>query len=164
MLSMPVLGGDTSLLLFALELRAWLHAMGVNEFKELFSAAAFLFAWSELLERDLAEAFFFDLSEAVDFERGLPVFGSNSAAIRLAQGIPNSPVNLLSRSAMGEGELDKLPPGDARPLCLSRAFQKGLELLKLRFFPSRASSAVGVSTTGLWASTGVRNIEPTSSE
>lgn len=114
MLSKPVLGGDTLLLLFALWLRAWSNAMGVNVFG---SSAAAPLAWSELLERDLAEAFFFGLSVAVDLERGLPDFGINSAAIRLAQGMPpNSPENFLSRSAIGEGELDKLPPGESRPL------------------------------------------------
>lgn len=153
MLSKPALGGDTLLLLFAFWLRVWLNIIGVK-----------VFTWSELLERDLEEAFFFGLSIAVDLERGLPDFGINSAAIRLAQGMaPNSPENFLSSSAIGEGELDKLPPGESRPLCLSKAFQKGLELLKVRLFPSRVSS-VGVSTIGLWAKIGVRNIEPTSSE
>ena len=120
---MLLLGGDTLLLLFMLELRvSGLKRIGVNVLEEG------VLDWSELLERDLDGVFFLGLSVAVDLERGLPALGMNSATIRFAQGIPNSPGNFLSSIAMGEGELDRLPPGDTRPLCLSRDLQNGLEL------------------------------------
>ncbi len=129
MVKIPVPGGETLLLLFVLPLRvSGLKVMGVNVLLEEEEAPLL---WSELLERDLPEPFFFSFSIAVDFERGLPTLGISSAAIRFALGRPSSLENLLSRRAIGEGELDKLPPGETRPLCLSRAFQKGLELLKL---------------------------------
>lgn len=113
------LGGDTLLLLFMLEL------LKVNVLEE---GAAPLLDWSELLERVLDGGFFLGLSVAVDLERGLPALGINSATRRFAQGMPNSPGNFLSSMAIGEGELDRLPPGDTRPLCLSRDLQNGLEL------------------------------------
>lgn len=155
--SRPLLGGDTLtlLLLLVFPFRAVaLKSMGVNVLEGgplQFSGVAFLLAWSELLERDLDGVFFFGLSAAVDFERGLPILGKSSAdTCFLAEGIP-SPDNLLSRNAIGDGELEILP-GETRPLCLRfrKVLQNGLlELLKLKFLPSCPdSSKFGVRTMG----------------
>ena len=158
-------GGETLLLLLLLLLRvAPLKEMGVKVpllllWAKLIELPIILIPFcSELLERDL-ERPFLDLSWAVDFDRGRPTLGAVSAAAqRLSGGIPTSPDSLRSRSAVGEGEFDRLLVGDVRPLCfkLKSVLRKGvleplmlcMLLLLLLVLLSCWLSSVGEKRTG----------------